>query len=59
MKFPFDDDFEIFENECGRKQPKFGGISPKMLGLFMEDERNRESKVAPDTSGVDKYFIDG
>ena len=59
MKFPFDDDFEIFEKEYGRKQPNFGGISPKMLGLFMEDERNRESKVAPDTTGVDKYFIDG
>ena len=30
-----------------------------MMALFMEDERNRESKVAPDTTGADKYFIDG
>ena len=34
-------------------------MSPKMMALFMEDEMNRESKVAPDTTGADKYFIDG
>lgn len=47
MRFPFDDQYEGFR-----------GMSPKMMALFMEDEMNRESKVAPDTTGADKYFID-
>lgn len=56
MRFPFDDKFE-FDYEA--EYDGFRGMSPKMMALFMEDEMNRESKVAPDTTGADKYFIDG
>lgn len=56
MRFPFDDEYEFEYDEA---DPPFRGMSPKMMALFMEDERNRESKVAPDTTGADKYFIDG
>ncbi len=55
-RFPFDDEYEI---ECEQENDLFGGMSPKMLSLFMEDKKNRTSKVAPDTIGADKYFIDG
>lgn len=35
-------------------------ISPEMIGLFFKDAMNREEgKVAPDTTGADKFFIDG
>lgn len=56
MRFPFDDEYEFEYDEA---DSPFRGMSPKMMALFMEDEKNRESKVAPDTTGADKYFIDG
>lgn len=56
MGFPFDDKYEFDYEE---EYDGFRGMSPKMMALFMEDEKNRESKVAPDTTGADKYFIDG
>ncbi len=37
---------------------EFVGLSPKMKALFLEDAKNRASKVAPDTTGADKFFID-
>lgn len=56
MKFPFDDQYEYeYEEDFN----PYRGMSPKMMAMFMEDERNRENKVAPDTTGADKYFIDG
>lgn len=56
MRFPFDDQYEFDYEE---EYESYRGMSPKMMALFMEDEINRESKVAPDTIGADKYFIDG
>lgn len=56
MRYPFNNNFE-FEPEDSA-EIGFPGISRQMLGLLMEDEKNRESKVAPDTSGVDKYFVE-
>lgn len=56
MRFPFDDQYEFDYEEDDNP---YRGMSPKMMAMFMEDERNRESKVAPDTTGADKYFIDG
>ena len=55
MGLPFDDEYE-FEHE--EKYDGYRGVPSKMMALFMEDEKNRESKVAPDTTGADKYFID-
>lgn len=55
MRFPFDDQYEFDYEE---EYESYRGMSPKMMALFMEDEMNRESKVAPDTTGADKYFID-
>ena len=55
MRFPFDDQYEFDYEE---EYESYRGMSPKMMVLFMEDEMNRESKVAPDTTGADKYFID-
>ena len=55
MGFLFDDEYE-FEYE--EKYDGYRGVPSKMMALFMEDEKNRESKVAPDTTGADKYFID-
>lgn len=55
MRFPFDDEYK-FEYE--EEYDGFRGMLPKMMTLFMEDEKNRESKVAPDTTGADKFFID-
>lgn len=56
MRFPFDGQYEFDYEE---EYESYRGMSPKMMALFMEDEINRESKVAPDTTGADKYFIDG
>lgn len=56
MKFPVDERYEFDYKEDDNF---YRGISPKMLAMFMEDEKNRENKVAPDTFGADKYFIDG
>lgn len=56
MKFPVD---ERYEFDYKDDDNFYRGISPKMLAMFMEDEKNRENKVAPDTFGADKYFIDG
>lgn len=56
---------QLFASNCKLYLPteeeyeSYRGISPKMMALFMEDEISRESKVAPDTTGADKYFIDG
>ena len=55
MRFPFDDQYEF---DCEEEYESYRGMSPKMMALFMEDEMNRENKVAPDTTGADKYFID-
>ena len=55
MRFPFDDQYEF---DCEEEYESYRGMSPKMMALFMEDEMHRESKVAPDTTGADKYFID-
>ncbi len=56
MRFPFNDRYEFDYDEDG---DGLRHISPKMMALFMEDEMNRVNKVAPDTTGADKYFIDG
>lgn len=56
MKFPGDERYEFDYKEDDNF---YRGISPKMLAMFMEDEKNRENKVVPDTFGADKYFIDG
>ena len=55
MKNSFDGTYEFdYEEENNR----FRGMPPHLLALFMEDEKNRENKVALDTTGADKYFID-
>ena len=53
MRMFFDDRFDYEEED----EP-FRIMSPKMMALFLEDEKNKESKVAPDTTGADQYFID-
>ena len=55
MKKFFDDTYEFDYEEVTNQ---FCGMSPHLLALFMEDEKNRENKVDPDTTGADKYFID-
>ena len=49
-------EFEDFLDEEYEEQDK---MPPHMMSLFMEYEKNLENQVAPDTTGVDKYFIKG
>lgn len=50
----FDEEFDDGYDEINVRMKK------ELLCVFMEDELNREAgKVAPDTTGADKFFIDG
>ncbi len=49
-------EFEDILDEEYEEQDK---VPPHIMSLFMEYEKNLENQVAPDTTGVDKYFIKG
>lgn len=56
MKFPFDENQKF---EYDEERDSVTGLPKRLKYMFLEDELNRTSKVAPDTTGADKYFIDG
>ena len=55
MRFPFD--IGDFDADDFMEERPDGFL--RTLALLREDEGNREAKIAPDTTGVDKFFIEG
>lgn len=60
MKIPFEEpDFSFLEENLQYDYQDSQEVFREMMSLFMEDMRNRENgKVAPDTTGADKFFLD-
>lgn len=57
---PYRDDFNFeFEDLYDEENAGKCTMQPHMMSLFMEYENNIENQVAPDTTGMDKFFMKG